>query len=287
MITEHAAAKINLALHVTGQRDDGYHILDSLVVFTAFGDVVTCAPSDQDQFTMDGPLAHNVPLGGENSMVQARDFLRLTFPQHQCPPVALHLTKTLPSAAGIGGGSADAAATLRALSRHWQLPLEALDYGVLAARLGADVPMCLVQKPLIASGIGEQIDVLAAPLSALPLVLINGGDAISTPSIFRALSHKDNGALPPMPLITERQHLVGYLKTTRNDLLAPAMALSAGIDQSLKALDNEGALLSQMSGSGATCFGVFASLAAAEQAAHAIQHAHPAWFCVATPTLPQ
>lgn len=283
IITEHAAAKINLALHVTGQRDDGYHQLHSLVVFTALGDIVTCVASAADQLTIDGPLAENVPNDSSNSVLQARDYLRRSFPHHECSPVALHLTKNLPSAAGIGGGSADAAATLRALGKHWALPLETLDNNALAEILGADVPMCLAQKPLIASGIGGEIKILETPLPPLALVLVNCGDAVSTPAIFRALINKDNDGLPALPPIINDNTLVEYLKTTRNDLLSAAVTLSPDINQSLKALEAEAALYNQMSGSGATCFGVFASLAAAENAAETIRRQNPTWFCAATP----
>lgn len=285
LIIEHAAAKINLALHVTGQRGDGYHLLDSLVVFTVFGDSVRCAPSHSDQLTIDGPLANDVPIDHTNSMVQARAFLRDMFTGFDCPPVALHLTKNLPSAAGIGGGSADAAATLRALARHWALPLDLLDDSDLATKLGADVPMCLRQEPLIASGIGERLDGVQTPLAEIHLVLVNCGDAVSTPAIFRALTHKNNAPLPPMPEVQNLQGLIDYLKTTRNDLQPPALAFSVSIHQSLKALETKDALYCQMSGSGATCFGIFQSMKQADIAARAIQQQHPTWFCVATQSL--
>ncbi|MDR6081539.1 4-diphosphocytidyl-2-C-methyl-D-erythritol kinase [Agrobacterium sp. SORGH_AS440] len=196
---EAAPAKVNLALHVTGQRADGYHLLESLVVFTEAGDTIHIQDADVDSFSISGPFGDLLHAGdgGNNLVTRARDLLRnaLASMGQPAPPVAIHLEKNLPVASGIGGGSADAAATLRALLRHWRAGMTADRISSIALTLGADVPMCLESRSLIARGIGEDIE----PVNDLPelfLVLANPLKAVSTPEIFRRLQNKAN---PPLP----------------------------------------------------------------------------------------
>lgn len=265
-----AAAKVNLALHVTGRRPDGYHLLDSLVVFVDVGDRVTVAPADALSLTVTGPRAAGVPVGDDNLVLRAA---RALAPGRGA---AITLEKHLPAASGIGGGSADAAAALRALARLWDLPVPDR---VGLMRLGADVPVCAASRPMRMSGLGE----ILAPVSALPdfhLVLANPGVAVSTPAVFRALASPDNAPMPDrLPDCATAEELALWLRMMRNDLEAPAIALCPEIRATLAALSElPGCLLARMSGSGATCFGLFAGPAAARAGAQALSIAHPDWW---------
>ena len=285
VVREEAPAKLNLALHVTGQKEDGFHFLDMLVIFTAFGDSIQCAQTDQDAFHVDGPMAEGVPLDERNIVLKARDYIRSLYPDYACPPVSITLTKHLPSASGIGGGSADAAATLRALLKLWALPEERIKLEALAQHIGADVPMCYVSKPLIARGIGEDIQSIDKPLPDFAIVLVNCGEEISTPLIFKTLTKKTYPPLEALPDPQTLDALTEYLRTTRNDLTAPAMSLCANIACSLDALDKAGARFSRMSGSGATCFGIFENHEDAQRAAITIQQQHADWWVMPTQTI--
>lgn len=282
-LTYLAPAKVNLALHVTGRRDDGYHLLDSLVVFTTFGDSIHVATSDTDGFGISGPYASGISDSSDNLVLRARDLLRRLSPDRPCGPVHIRLGKNLPVASGVGGGSSDAAATLLALIRHWKLPLTAVRLAAEALALGADLPMCLAARPLIARGIGEALSPVPA-LPSLPLVLANPGVAVSTPAVFRALVHRDNPPLPALPPIGGPEAIADWLAMTRNDLEMPARAAAPAIGDALHALRQEGAALARMSGSGATCYGLFADMLSARDAAKAIAARHPDWFAVAART---
>lgn len=284
-LTEPAPAKINLALHVVGQRADGYHLLDMLVTFAAFGDRVSIAPAEADSLTLSGRFA--AQLGdtpeGDNLVLKARDRLREALIERgiAAPPVHLHLEKNLPVASGIGGGSADAAATLRGLVRHWSAGIDRGLLDGIALGLGADVPMCLASRPLVARGIGEEIE-LRTDLPALAMVLVNPLVGVSTPEIFRRLPDKHNPRLKVPKAGTAGPCWLAGLQVMRNDLEAPAAALCPEIEAVKQALAATGPVLVRMSGSGATCFGLYHSLEAAEQAARDLGAAHPGWFVVAS-----
>jgi len=284
-VTRLAPAKINLALHVTGRRDDGYHLLDMLVVFARFGDTITVAEAPEDRFTVSGPFAAAVPLDSGNLVLKARDALRARA-DGDLPPVAIHLEKNLPIASGIGGGSSDAAATLLALNTLWDLQLDFDTLAALGLALGADLPMCLhgaaQGAPLTARGIGEELAPVTG-LPALPLLLVNDGTALATPDVFRALDKRDNPALLP-PDQSELGALCHYLGATRNDLLSPALSLAPQIGDTLALLWASDALYAQMSGSGATCFAIFADDASLQTAAARIRAQKPDWFVIATST---
>lgn len=272
-----APAKINLALHVVGRRADGYHRLDSLVVFADVGDTLTAERPlpGAPLLTIDGPFAADLPLGDDNLVLCAA---RLLAERFGMSPPALRLTKRLPVASGIGGGSADGAATLRLLAAL--AGLDAAPLADLALRLGADGPMCLESRPLRAGGIGEVV----APLAGLPqlgLVLAHPGIAVPTAAVFRRLACPDNPPLPdPLPVWRDAAELARFLHTaTRNDLEAPALAEAAVIAEISAALRaSEGCLFARMSGSGATVFGLYADIEAAHRASAALAGDHPNWW---------
>lgn len=280
-----APAKINLALHVTGQRADGYHLLDSLAVFTALGDTLAFDAADEDGFVIDGP--YSGPLAAEapdaNLVVKARQALRAYCESsgHPCPPVLIRLTKNLPIASGMGGGSTDAAAALRGLIELWNIAIAPETLAKIGLGLGADVPMCLLGRPLFAKGIGEDI-ALAGPFPALHLVLVNPGIEVSTPAVFKALSSKTNKPLSLHANLSSIQGLCQWLAAQRNDLQNPALDMQPVIRDAIYALSERGALVARMSGSGATCFGIFPSAPAAAAAAKQIGARHPDWFVKAT-----
>ncbi len=280
-VVEPAPAKINLALAVTGRREDGYHLLDSLVTFTAFGDRIGLAPAAEDRFTLTGRFCGALSAEADNLVTRARDRLRAALaPTGQAaPPVHIHLEKNLPVASGIGGGSADAAATLRGLISLWRAELPADGLDALAIGLGADVPMCLASRPLRARGVGEAITPVALP--ALPIVLANPLVGISTPAVFQALASRHN---PPLAL-AGAAGWAEALARLRNDLEPPARRLCPEIAAISESLAATGASLVRMSGSGASCFALYDTDAAAETAAAALSRRHPHWFFTATRTL--
>lgn len=279
---EAAPAKINLALHVTGQRADGYHLLETLVTFTEAGDVIRIRDAAADNFSISGPFGDLLNDGGDNLVTRARDTLRdaLTSTGQAARPVGIHLEKNLPVASGIGGGSADAAATLRGLLRHWGATIGPENLASLALKLGADVPMCLASRPLIARGIGEDIEVLT-DLPKLAMVLANPLKAVSTPDIFRRLQNKANPHLPAHSTLG----WMDFLAHGRNDLQPPAQTLLPEIGEIITLLSDEGAALVRMSGSGATCFGIFHSLEAARTAEISLRKKRPGWYFQATRTI--
>ncbi|HTV69061.1 MAG TPA: 4-(cytidine 5'-diphospho)-2-C-methyl-D-erythritol kinase, partial [Rhizobiaceae bacterium] len=192
-----APAKINLALHVVGRRADGYHLIESLAVFTRFGDRIEIALSDEDSFTVSGRYAADVPTDRTNLIVKARDALR----RHvgaDASPVSIALEKNLPVASGVGGGSSDAAVALRGLAHAWNANVDHATLARIGLALGADVPMCLAAKPLLARGVGDDLSPVP-DFPALGLVLVNPNVAVSTADVFGALAKRDNDKLPPLP----------------------------------------------------------------------------------------
>jgi 4-diphosphocytidyl-2-C-methyl-D-erythritol kinase len=278
-----APAKINLALHVTGRRADGYHELETLVVFAGFGDQIVTEASETDAFTIAGPHGAGLPADASNLVIAARDRLRSAFGAKATPPVAIRLDKHLPVASGVGGGSSDAAATLKALSNSWGLDVHSPEIAEIAAGLGADVPMCMDGRALVARGIGHDL----RPLDAWPafdVVLVNPGVAVSTPAVFARLSRRDNPPLPPVPARPDRSVALAFLAAVRNDLETPAGGLAPLIGGALDALGSAGASFARMSGSGATCFGIFGDADEARAAAARIRADRRGWFVEATRT---
>lgn len=280
-IAMRAPAKLNLALHVVGRREDGYHLIESLAVFTRHGDRLTIEASRQDRFAVTGPFAEKLAGETDNLVTRARDLLRRLHPERTRPPVAITLEKNLPVASGLGGGSSDAAAAIVGLCRHWGI--ETLPQASQTVGLGADIPMCIQGVPLIARGIGEETE----PLPALPrmgVVLANPMAGVSTPAVYGALARKQNPPLPTLPAPLDFSTLCDWLHTTRNDLQAPAMALEPEIGRALAALEATDPGFARMSGSGATCFALFETPSQAERAARTLEAARPGWFVMATAT---
>lgn len=267
MIKVFAPAKINLALHVTGQRADGYHQLDMLVGFADVGDWVTLADSQMTLLTVSGPEAQALS-GGPNIITQiAQEFA----PQ----PLAMGLEKNLPVASGIGGGSSDAAAVYRgilALTGRPAMP----DHAARLLQIGADVPMCVRAQAARVRGIGE--DILELPkLAPLHVVLVNPRVPVATPSVFKALIKKENDPISDLPAgLDDASVLIDWLSAQRNDLQKPAIEIAPQIGVALTAL--KGADLARMSGSGATCFGIYKTAQAAQIAAHDLHRDHPDWW---------
>jgi 4-diphosphocytidyl-2-C-methyl-D-erythritol kinase len=281
----HAYAKINLALHVTGRRADGHHAIESLAVFTRFGDRVQVELADSDAFSVSGRYAPAVPVDGSNLVLKARDALRKAAGPQNTPPVSINLEKNLPVASGVGGGSSDAATVLRALTEIWRLDMDKAELAGIGLALGADLPMCLAAKPLIARGIGE--DLTTVPdFPPLGLVLVNPGVAVSTADVFGALEKRDNAALPPLPRIIDFHSIRNWLEITRNDLEPAALTIQPAIGRALSLLNRAGSGFSRMSGSGATCFGLFETGNVAKRAAAEIRGRQPDWFVAATRSMP-
>lgn len=258
-----APAKVNLALHVTGRRADGYHLLDSLVAFAPVGDVLRLRRDAGPLLTVDGPEGEGVPEGPENLVLRAAALTGAG--------AAFSLTKNLPAASGIGGGSSDAAAALRGLEALGAARPEGLE------RLGADVPMCMEPRPARTRGIGEVLTPVRLP--PLPAVLLNPRVEVSTPAVFKVLACKENPPLPELPAFADAGACIDWLAAQRNDLQAPAVALAPVISEVLAALEaTPGCRLARMSGSGATCFGLFATEAEARVAHEALVAAGRGWW---------
>jgi 4-diphosphocytidyl-2-C-methyl-D-erythritol kinase len=273
-VREFAAAKINLFLHVLGRRSDGYHDLDSLVVFAEVGDEIELTPGGERIVSVEGRFADAVPNDSSNIALRAADLLGNEVGRHD--GVHVRIVKNVPVAAGLGGGSADAAAVLRGLARLWEIGPSMAFPGVAQA-LGADVPVCLRSKAARITGIGQMIEPLQ-PTDPLHIVLVNCGDVLATADVFAACETFGAGAGE-----NDADDLTVWALEGRNDLEAAAMGLADGIGPTLDALrGQQDCFVARMSGSGATCFGLFQSADAAEAGAAAIAAAQPTWWVVAT-----
>lgn len=265
-----AKAKINLCLHVTGQNMEGYHLLDSLVAFANYGDELVFHDNEKIEIVSEGKFGKDL----SNIKIQKNIIFKTLKSLNLSSGVKIKLQKNLPVSAGIGGGSADAAATLRGILQQKNIPFPPDD----GLALGADVPVCIKSTTQRMQGIGEKLtDVKVFP--KLAAVLVNSGDKVSTPVIFKLLKNKDNqdiGNLPNKKMtFTQTVH---YLSELRNDLELPAFELIPNIKNVITLLNNSGSSLSRMSGSGATCFGLFADFELAKSAANNISTDNPNWW---------
>lgn len=271
-----APAKINLALHVLGRRPDGFHELDTLVVFADIGDWIGVDVADDLTLSLSGPFATHAPAGSENLALRAAALLKET--TGYSGGAAIALEKNLPAGAGLGGGSADAAAVLQALNYFWRLELGLHDLAALGQKLGADVPMCLHRFAIRARGTGERIERVHG-WSALPLLLVWPGRPVSTAAVFAALRCRENPPLPDSQVAWGPGEMAEHLAACRNDLEAPALGIAPEIGEVLKALRaTEGCLLARMSGSGSACFGLFGTEGEAGDAAARLRLANPKWW---------
>ena len=270
-----APAKVNLALHVGGCRSDGLHRLASLVVFTEFGDKIGVGDATGISLKVSGPFRADVPNDGSNLVLRAATLMAGR------RGAAISLEKRIPVAAGLGGGSSDAAEVLRLLSRCWNVPLPS---EVSIMGLGADVPACLAGCPAIVEGAGEVV----SPVGCVPelrLLLVNPGIPVPTKSVFRAFSGSGTPMLEPPGDGCGASEFVAWLAAQRNDLEAVAIGLEPEVGRMIGRIRQlPGCLLSRMSGSGATCFGIFAGTAEAEEAARTLKSENPSWWVSATAT---
>lgn len=282
MLRVTAPAKINLFLHVGGKRADGYHALESLVCFAEAGDVLGFAAAGDLTLSVDGPFAAGLSGEGDNLILRAARALIAMAGIRAGASMAL--TKNLPVASGIGGGSADAAAALRGLIKLWNAQIDDAVLHEIALSLGSDVPVCVKSVPAIMTGRGEGLHETGA-LPAMPMLLVNPGVAVSTGEVFRRLGRTEADTLaaaPPLPTAMTEAVLLDYLKATRNDMEAPARAIAPAIGNVLDGMRAQGALLARMCGSGATCYALFESDAALQAAAQALSSSHPDWWIAPT-----
>jgi 4-diphosphocytidyl-2-C-methyl-D-erythritol kinase len=279
-VEELAPAKINLDLYVTGRRADGYHELDSLTAFAAFGDRLALQEHDRLELELIGRFAGMLAAEPDNLVLRAARQLAACAGRKAA--VRITLEKRIPVAAGLGGGSADAAAALRCLNRLWRLRMAQADLAGIAAGLGADVPVCLAGRTARMRGKGEQIE----PWDGLPplaVLLVNPNLPVATARVFGALEANPSDVKRPWPPPAEAHAFLAWLRAGANHLEAPAVGLLPQIQDVLALLGlQDGCALARMSGSGATCFGLFETPAVRDAAAAAIGRARPGWWLAAS-----
>jgi 4-diphosphocytidyl-2-C-methyl-D-erythritol kinase len=285
MLSEIGRAKVNLTLRVIGRRVDGYHDLESLVAFADCADRLTFTPGPELKLETTGPLAQACGAPSDNLVLKAAVLLAARVSDLKLG--AFTLEKVLPVAAGIGGGSADAAAALRLLARHNNLSLDDERFAEVALETGADVPVCLASRACDMTGVGEGL--LPLNLPELPSVLVNPSVPVATRDVFDALGLRNGELLVGVTDVLESPAWPGdgasiadwveALSSVGNDLEAPAMRIQPLISDVLSALHaSEGALLARMSGSGATCFAIYPDRGKAQAASDKIRRAHPDWW---------
>lgn len=285
LLADRAPAKVNLTLHILGRRArDGYHALESLVVFAGVADRLTLDPGAPLGLSVSGPTAGPAGPTGDNLVLRAARGLAARVPDLRTG--AFHLVKRLPVAAGIGGGSSDAAAALRLLARLNGLPFDHAAIVAVARETGADVPVCLDPRARMMRGVGDAIGPVLG-LAPLPAVLVNPGVPVPTAPVFKALGlvpgqDLDGAAHPAITPDLDGEALVAAITPARNDLEAPALTVAPVIGDTLSALRAQGCRLARMSGSGATVFALFADRRGAVRAAAALRAAHPDWWVAPT-----
>lgn len=283
-LTLTAPAKVNLWLEVVGRRADGLHLLDSLFCFAAHGDRLQLAPAPAPHLRLEGRFA--AALEGEDPAgnLVLRAARMLAEAAGRDPAVEILLDKRLPVGAGLGGGSADAAAVLGGLVRLWRLAPDAVDLPALGLRLGADVPACLAGKPVHATGVGEVLQAVP-PLPPHALLLVHPGRPLLTAQVFGRFRLAEDPRPGPMPAAWPRSfmEMLDMARARRNDLTAAAIAALPAVGEVLAALAGQpGCGLARMSGSGSACFGLFADLATARAAEARLRLAQPGWWVQAT-----
>ncbi|OGT39926.1 MAG: 4-(cytidine 5'-diphospho)-2-C-methyl-D-erythritol kinase [Gammaproteobacteria bacterium RIFCSPHIGHO2_12_FULL_36_30] len=276
-----APAKLNLFLHITGRRDDGYHLLESLFVFTEFGDIVDIKSDKTLSLVIDGPFAETLKNESIENNIAYRAALLLQKKYRVLDGAKIHLIKNIPIGAGLGGGSSDAAAVLKGLNQLWNLNLNLETLCEIGLLLGADIPACIIAKPAIISGIGETITPFELPFS-IPVLLVNPNLPLATSAVFQAYK---NNHQPFTVCLNQKINTANYtvlidsLAAAHNDLQTSALQLLSEIQTILILLRQQsGCDLARMSGSGATCFALFSDFSAAESAMKIITKNHPTFW---------
>ena len=272
---ETAYAKINLALHVRARRDDGYHDIETIFAFVDAGDVLEAVVADEDSLTIDGEFGEGLPAGADNLVLRALASMRGMMGGARIPPLAITLHKNLPVAAGLGGGSADAAALIRLVDRAFHVCGDNAELVIANHHLGADVGACIVSQTRLGSGTGWQLAMIDdADVRGMPVLLVNPRVPLATGPVFAGWNGTDRGALGAGSALAAAQG-------GRNDLELPAITLCPEIDEVLAVLRAQLPLLARMSGSGASCFALFRSTAERDAAAARIADDHPEWWQMA------
>jgi len=284
MIKLHAPAKVNLHLHITGQRDDGYHYLDSIMGFTQWGDEIQITPSDTLSFTVEGPYANifdedealkSLESDSANLIIRATHLMAER--ANKKPNIHIHLIKKIPAGAGLGGGSSDAAAVMRGLNDLWDMQLTIDELCQIGLTLGAELPICLHQKPCHVKGIGDLIEPLDYKVSEKAFVIAWPDQGLLTAGVFQhfqSIPHKNTIMSVERASFDIKDDCYGYIATTSNDLTGAAIELCPEIATLLSDLIScDGCILSRMSGSGSACFSAFESLEDAENAAKQFKNA--------------
>jgi len=278
-----APAKINLYLHVTGQRENGYHTLDSLVGFADIGDEIQISSAEDFRFEITGPFANafhgrDIDASPESSNLAVRAVWALSRLAEKAPAFKITLQKNLPLGAGIGGGSADAAAVLWGLLEYWNLSADLDGLDALMIMLGADVPVCFACKTLHVSGIGEKLKPVS-PAPEIPIVLVHPGKACNTKEIFNRFKSDFSETITPPAHFNSATEMIDFLADTENMLTSSALHFVPEIQNTMRALSTKkDCLLSRMSGSGSTCFGLFDDMDQAEKAAENLMIENPDWW---------
>ena len=278
MVEEKASAKVNLCLQIVGQKSNGFHLLDSIVGFTEFGDHLSFKKSDALELTTKGAFSDQIPVDKSNLILKAAELLRTI--NNIKAGAHITLTKNLPPSAGLGGGSSDAAATIRGLSRLWDTDLPEIDD---LMKIGSDLPVCINQKPQHMKGFGEVLEEINT-FPNLPILLVNPLKKVSTQTVFRMLKNKKN---PPLSkyekLFQEKKDWINWLLLQRNDLMEPAVKVEPVISEVLRIISKQISVEKvSMSGSGATCFGIFENKYDCDLATKRVRLERPDWWSVST-----
>lgn len=276
-----APAKVNLYLHITGRREDGYHFLDSLFFFTQFGDEINITPDASLKLSVDGPFSSSLSdTTTENNLIfRAATLLKKQYNIND--GAHIHLTKRIPVAAGLGGGSSDAAAVLKGLNKLWGLQLSIEKLAEIGLTLGADIPACLYRKTALISGVGEQVKPINLPFQSMAILLVNPNLPLSTHAVFKQY-HQDNFSFSS-PVNTDLLKIPSDCTTLHNDLEPPAISLLPVINELIRFLkEQDGCIFSRMSGSGPTCFGLFSDLNSAKKALTHFQNKYPNYWAKET-----
>ncbi|MBX9726730.1 MAG: 4-(cytidine 5'-diphospho)-2-C-methyl-D-erythritol kinase [Rickettsiales bacterium] len=287
VLTLHAPAKLNLYLHITGKRPDGYHLMESLVVFTELADVLRIEACDALSLSVDGEFAHASGNQADNLVIKAARALQAhAGVKHGAK---LHLTKRIPVGAGLGGGSADAAAALRGLNQLWQLQRNMIELQAIAATIGADVPMCVVGESAIARGIGDQLELLPYALPVFYALLVHPNVPLLTKDVYAAFAHRTaTHGDPWQPAPYDAASFIASLLGTRNHLQPAAIGVNPLVAEVLLALDtvSPAADLVRLTGSGACCFALYRHREEAQSAKRRLTRDYPDWFVALTATQP-